>query len=120
MESSFTCKVLTFSSHLGMLRATMNFFVPFTVSIKPLLEAIQEKERILEQIASMATMERTKCMTNLLQRGAYAYDNIDSLTKLDEIEAVLNYIQKDMQSLNRLDGMYKFEGGTFSESSVRY
>ena len=51
----------------------MNIFVPFSVSIQPYVEAIREKEEVLENNARMATMERIMGMNNCLNVFFFIY-----------------------------------------------
>lgn len=95
------------------MKRLLGHIEPFSVTIQPLIQDIQEREKILEKYALMATMERIKggrscpanycaviiqgqCLINL-------FSNLENASQLQKVQEVIKQIEAQMEPLVRLD-----------------
>jgi len=80
---------------------------PFAVEFQPFIDDITGKEKIIQECADMATMERIRSMFISIwycKRSTDAYDGTGSSGKIAEMGNLLIDMRADMKPLFRLSG----------------
>ena len=73
----------------------MNQLKPFSVTMQPLIQEILDMEKIVQNYAGMATMERIKGLSST---------TLESSSKLQQVRDVIMQIREEIKPLAKLNG----------------
>jgi len=89
-----------------VVKKIVNHLTPFSVSIRPLIQDILDKEKIVEKIAGTATIEKINGLSSVkyCQGSVISDGTLEDSSRLQQVRVVIMEIKEEMKPLAKLEG----------------